>query len=127
MGQHSSLRRACPLASMQHGGVGLAQRRSLERVTPSPIVGSSAVPRPESATALALETRWRAALLEVQEELALERAARLEAELVLADTTSAFSALREQTARTATAAAAAVLAGGVPPVRPHARLAHAAV
>lgn len=49
-------------------------------------------PSPEGAPADAgahLESRWRAAMQEIQQELELERQARQEAELVLADTTQA--------------------------------------
>lgn len=44
------------------------------------------------ASSGALESRWRAAMQEIQQELELERQARQEAELVLADTTQARAA-----------------------------------
>jgi hypothetical protein len=47
----------------------------------------------------ALDARWRRTLAELQSELSAERAARSEAEQVLADTTAALSSLRETSGR----------------------------
>lgn len=91
-----------------------AQERSESR--------ASALSRPRSTepdgAADDLAARWRASLSELKAELAAERGLRMEAELVLQDTTAALSELRETSARAAAVSAAHVLAGGAAPVRP---------